>query len=161
MIVGIFRSEMGYIQELRELVGHRPLVLVGAAVLVVDQQGRILMNLRSDNLQWGIPGGATEPGEKIEDTALREVKEETGLDLEDLQLFGVFSGPELFYQYPNGDIVHNVSIVFQSRKYRGILTPSDDESQRLEFNRPNEIHLDQVSPPVRPILIQWLKVNTK
>lgn len=150
---------MGYIQELRVIIGHRPIVLVGAGILVVDSQNRILMNLRSDNHQWGIPGGATEPGEKVEDTAIREAKEETGLDIEDPQLFGVFSGPELMYQYPNGDIVHNVSIVFLSRKFRGILSDSNEESQRLEFFRPNEIDLNQVSPPVRPILKQWIKIN--
>ena len=74
-----------YIRELRQLVGNRPLIMTGAAVLVTDEQGRLLLLRRTDNGCWGIPGGAMEPGETLEQTALRETQEETGLILKSLQ----------------------------------------------------------------------------
>jgi 8-oxo-dGTP pyrophosphatase MutT (NUDIX family) len=48
---------MEYILELRKLVGHRPLMMVGTATLIVDASNRLLMLKRSDNGFWGLPGG--------------------------------------------------------------------------------------------------------
>lgn len=87
---------MGYFEGLRPLVGHRPLLLVGVANLIVDSYNRLLLLKRSDNGCWGQPGGAVEPGEIVETAARREVREETGLEVGEKSLFGVFSGPELF-----------------------------------------------------------------
>jgi 8-oxo-dGTP pyrophosphatase MutT (NUDIX family) len=70
---------MSYVQELRALIGHRLLILAGATVIVRDAAGRVLMQRRSDNGQWGLPGGALEPGESLEETGRREVWEETGV----------------------------------------------------------------------------------
>lgn len=69
----------GYIMDLREVVGARPLILAGAGVIIVDNEGRILLQHRSDNGDWGIPGGSMELGESFEEAARREVLEETGL----------------------------------------------------------------------------------
>ena len=112
---------MGYILDLRKYVGHRPLIQVGASVIVEDSQGRILLQLRSDNHCWGTCGGSIEPDERVEDAARRELFEETGLTAEALELFGVFSGPELHYVYPNGDEVSNIDIVFLCRSFTGEL----------------------------------------
>src|SRR5204863_7160399 len=95
--------------------GHRPVVVVGAAVLLTDDAGRLLLLKRSDNLAWGPPGGAVEPGELVEAAARREVREETGLEVRELAFFGVFSGPELFYTYPNGDEIYNVIIAYRAQ----------------------------------------------
>ncbi len=70
---------MSYMHELRKQVGSAPLIMVGAAVLIVNHQNELLMLLRTDNGCWGIPGGAMEPGESLEETARRETFEETGL----------------------------------------------------------------------------------
>ena len=93
---------MGYIMDLRKIVGHRTLLQVGASVIVEDEQGRVLLQKRTDNHCWGYPGGSTELDERVEDAAARELLEETGLTANNLELFGVFSGPELHYTYPNG-----------------------------------------------------------
>jgi 8-oxo-dGTP pyrophosphatase MutT (NUDIX family) len=108
---------MDYIMQLRQLIGHRPILMVGAAILVVDSDKRLLLMKRSDSGCWGPPGGSTEPGERVETAARREALEETGLQIGEMSLFGVFSGPELYYKYPNGDEVYNVTIVYISHDF--------------------------------------------
>ena len=117
---------MDYIQRMRKLVGHAPLMWVGAAVLVL-REGRLLMMRRTDNHAWGIPGGAIEPGERLEDAARRETLEEAGLEIGKMKLFDVFSGPELYYRYPNGDEVHNVSVVYLAEEVSGSIHLNPEE----------------------------------
>jgi hypothetical protein len=90
---------MEYLQELRKLVGHRPLLMVGAAALIVDGKNHLLLMKRSNSGCWVPPGGAVELREAVEAAARREVRS--------MLLFGVFSGPKLFHRYPNGDEVYN------------------------------------------------------
>lgn len=108
---------MDYVLQLRQCIGHRPILLVGAAILVLDEQNRLLMMKRSDMGSWGIPGGATEPGEVVENAAKCEALEETNLEIVEMSLYGVFSGPELYFKYPNGDEVYDVIIVYLSRAW--------------------------------------------
>ncbi len=145
---------MGYIEDLRQIIGHQPIILVGAAVLIADAQGCLLLGQRADNQQWGIPGGSMEPGETTEETARREAFEETGLEIGAMSLFGVFSGPEFFYTYPNGDQVYNVSIVYKSQDFHLTLTHNEEHTS-LRFFAPDEIP-DAISPPVRPVIKAWL-----
>src|SRR5664280_453363 len=98
---------MNYIQSLRQYIGHRPILMVGAAILIVNNENRLLLLERSDSSCWGPPGGAVELGEEVEAAARRETLEETGLEIGGMELFGVFSGPQLYYRYPNGDEVYN------------------------------------------------------
>ena len=124
---------MGYIMSLRKLVGHIPLLQVGASVIVVDECGRILLQLRNDNNTWGYAGGSVEIDEKVEAAAKRELYEETGLVADDLQLLGVFSGEDMHNVYPNGDEVSNIDIVYICKKYSGELNCQADEVKRLNF----------------------------
>jgi 8-oxo-dGTP pyrophosphatase MutT (NUDIX family) len=103
---------MGYVAELRALVGPRPLLIASAGVLVVDGGGRILLQHRADDGLWGIPGGALEPGETFEDAARRELREETGLVAHSLRLVDTYSGPQFFLRYPNGDEAFVVGTTF-------------------------------------------------
>jgi 8-oxo-dGTP pyrophosphatase MutT (NUDIX family) len=161
---------MDYILQLREFIGHRPILMVGAAILVVDAQERLLLMKRSDSGKWGPPGGATEPGEHVEEAAKREALEETGLEIGEMSLFGVFSGPELYYKYPNGDEVYNVTIVYLSRDFR---CGSGHVPDRIDLRQTNVIINDehteyrwfardeipapeQISPPIVPVIEQYL-----
>jgi 8-oxo-dGTP pyrophosphatase MutT (NUDIX family) len=120
---------MDYLLHLRKLIGHRPILMVGAAILVLDNQNRLLMLKRSDSGSGGLPGGATEPGEVVEFAAKRETREEAGLEVGEMLLFGVFSGPELYYKYPNGDEVYNVTIVYVSRNWNGNVTLNEEHTE--------------------------------
>jgi ADP-ribose pyrophosphatase YjhB (NUDIX family) len=124
--------DMSYVSELRSLVGTRPLILVGAEVLVFDQDDRLLLTRRADTGDWAIPGGMMEPGESLEETARREVLEETGLDIGQMQLLAMYSGPAFYYKYPHGDEVYNVSAAYLTREFQGELK-SDLESTALGF----------------------------
>jgi 8-oxo-dGTP pyrophosphatase MutT (NUDIX family) len=141
---------MDYILQLRQYIGHRPILLVGAAILVLDEQNRLLMMKRSDIRCWGIPGGGTEPGEIVENAARREALEETNLEIVEMSLFGVFSGPELYFKYPNGDEVYNVTIVYLSRDWHGEVRLNDEHTEWRWFLA-HEIPED-ISPPIKPII---------
>jgi 8-oxo-dGTP pyrophosphatase MutT (NUDIX family) len=144
---------MDYILQLRQYIGHRPLLIVGAGLLLLDEQNRLLLMKRSDNESWGIPGGSIEPGEMVEDAAKRETWEETGLDIGEMSLFGVFSGPELYYKYPNGDEVYNVSIIYSSHDWNGRVMLNDEHTEWRWFSA-NEIP-DNISPPVKSVIEQF------
>lgn len=146
----------GYIMDLRKIVGHRPLLQVGASVIVEDGQGRVLLQKRTDNHCWGYPGGSTELDERVEDAAARELLEETGLIAGRLELFGVFSGKELHYIYPNGDEVSNVDIVFLCKDYSGSLRLDEEESEALCFFEPGKLP-ENLSPPIVIPLRHWEK----
>ena len=149
-----------YIMDLRKIVGHRPLLQVGASVIVEDEKGRILLQKRSDNHYWGYAGGSIELDENVEDAAKRELFEETGLTAERLELFGIFSGKDMHYIYPNGDEVSNIDIVYICRDYTGTLRRQENEVEELKFFALNEIH-QKISPPVQKPLNQWIELQKK
>ncbi|MBE6755566.1 MAG: NUDIX domain-containing protein [Ruminococcaceae bacterium] len=142
---------MSYIMDLRKAVGHRPLLQVGASVIVIDELGRILLQLRSDNNTWGYAGGSVEIDEKVEDTARRELYEETGLIAKQLSLLGVFSGKELHNIYPNGDEVSNIDIVFICKNYEGNLKCQAGEVENLKFFDISDLPDDIFKPNIPAI----------
>lgn len=147
-----------YIMDLRSVVGHRPLLQVGASVIVVDSENRVLLQLRSDNHCWGYAGGSVELDEVVEDAAKRELFEETGLIAQSLELFGVFSGIDTHYVYPNGDEVSNIDIVYVCRQYTGALKCQDGEVDELKFFGVDEIP-ENISKPIRKPLNKWIEQN--
>ena len=144
----------GYIMDLRKIVGHRPLLQVGASTIVEDQQGRALLQKRTDNHCWGYAGGSVELDEVVEEAAKRELFEETGLIAHEMELFGIFSGKELHYVYPNGDEVSNVDIVFLCKSYSGELKKQNSEVEELRFF-PADALPEKLSPPNRAPLLRW------
>lgn len=146
----------GYIMDMRALVGHRPILQVGASVIVEDREGRVLLQRRSDNGLWGYCGGSVELDEDVEAAARRELHEETGLVATEMELLGVFSGPEMHYVYPNGDEVSNVDVVYICRGYTGKLICQEGEVEELRFFPPDAIPAE-LSPPNRLPMREYLK----
>jgi len=142
---------MDYIREIRKMIGNRPLIMVGAAALIFDEADRLLLLRRTDNGCWGLPGGAMELGETLEETAGRETLEETGLVIGDMALFGVFSGPELYYRYPDGAQVYNVTAVYVPALVTGGIHVDPTEHTEMDYFDVNEFPTP-ISPPVEPIL---------
>lgn len=121
--------------------------MVTAGVFVFDKEGRVLLHLRPDKEGWAHPGGFMELNESVEETARREVFEETGLRLGELELFGIYSGPDKDRTLPNGDQVACVDIMFICRKYEGELVRESEESLDVRFfplnDLPSNIFADQ------------------
>ena len=149
-----------YIMDLRKIVGHRPLLQVGASIIVENEMGEVLLQRRADNHMWGYAGGSVELDEVAEEAAKRELFEETGLIAGELILFGVFSGKDTHYVYPNGDEVSNVDIVYLCKDYSGALKCQAGEVEELRFFPADALPVD-LSPPIRRPLLQWSAEKTK
>lgn len=125
---------MGYIRELRKLVGHRPLIFVGSVVMILNEKGQVLLQQRRfPKGKWGLPGGLMELGESTEDVARREVMEETGLHVENLQLLQVYSGPNHFIKAENGDEFYVVTVAYHTNDFSGNLIVDETESIQFKF----------------------------
>lgn len=153
------REYMSYIQELRAIVGHRPLILIGVLVMIFDENHRLLLKHRTDDGTWDFPGGFMEMGESTEETARREVLEETGLEIGEMTLFKIFAGQEFFYTYPNGDQVFAVSPVYVTNAAHGTLQPDGDEGSEVRFFPINELPTEML-PNVRMMIESFLQSHS-
>lgn len=136
----------------KKFVGPRTQIRAGVAVIIRDGAGRILLEKRSDNGMWGVPGGRIEVGETVKEAALREVREETGLEIEITGLLGIYSDPsERIVTYPsNGDECHLIDIFLEASVVSGTLSLSS-ESEALQFFDPKALPEDLVPPALAPL----------
>ena len=138
---------------------HRFVLLQdGAAAIIVNSNGQILLQSRADRDKWGLPGGCQELGERFQDTIIREIKEETNLDVkeEDLELIEVVSGASRRNSYPNGDVVINNTVLYCIKRYSGNLK-WDNESKDMRFWDINNLPVNQNDPDLIDIYIRKLK----
>lgn len=148
---------MGYIEELRAIVGHRPLILVGAVVIVLDECGRILLQQRKHPAgYWAIPGGLMELGESVEETARRELFEETNLSVSMLHLINVYSGSGNYIKAPNGDEFYTVTTAFYTNDIRGELVVDKTESLDFKYFRPDQLPTEIVKSHI-PIINECME----
>ena len=145
---------MGYIQEIRKYVGHSPIMVTAAMCIIYDKEKGILLEKRTDNGMWCVPGGALELGETLEEALKREVKEETSLDIFNPKLFDVKAGVHMVY--PNNDEVYYTDVVYEINEYEGELKP-DEESKELVW-----VPIDKLPDNIMPTQIEYIEkfVNT-
>lgn len=124
----------------------------------MNSQGQILLQSRADRDKWGLPGGCQELGERFQDTIIREIKEETNLDVreEDLELIEVVSGASRRNSYPNGDVVINNTVLYCIKRYSGNLK-WDSESKDMRFWDINNLPVNQNDPDLIDIYIRKFK----
>ena len=152
---------VGYIEDLREIVGNRALILVRPSVAIINKVGQILL-VKYEDQSWGIPGGLMELGESTEECLRREVKEEINLDIKSLQLFGVFSGNELFTRLRNGHEYYNIIIGYICTDFEGEMKPDGHEVLEGQYFNLNEVpestnpyikeKLNQMGPKIMQLL---------
>ena len=131
-----------YAWRLRQQAGHALLLMPGAVVVVEDSAARILLTKRTDNGAWCLPGGGAEEGGSFARTAIDELQQETGLDVEeeDLVAFACLSEAALATkEYPNGDVAHYFSLCFTVHRWQGEPSVNDDESSDVAFFPPDAL----------------------
>ncbi|MDX6750840.1 NUDIX domain-containing protein [Geminicoccaceae bacterium 1502E] len=124
-----------YLRDLRRHVGSAPLLMPGVAVLVLDEQERLLLVRNADTLEWQTVGGAVDPGESPAEAAVREAREETGLEVRLTRVIGVYGGPSFRLSYPNGDVCEYVSTAFEAVVTGGEARPDAEETSEIGWFR--------------------------
>jgi 8-oxo-dGTP pyrophosphatase MutT (NUDIX family) len=148
-----------YLASLRAHVGHAPLHVPSVGVIPRDEGGRILLVRDAATGLWQTVGGAMDPGESPEEAALREAREETGLQLELTRLVGAFGGPAFRLTYPNGDVCDYVSILYEARVVGGESRPDGEEVDGLQWFAPSELEALELQPHTRLLLDATLAVT--
>lgn len=116
----------GYISRIRAKIGRDKLIHPAARIIVENARGEILAVEKRGSGKLGLPAGALEEGETIEECIIREVKEETGLDINHLIVIGISSEPQReTIVYPNGDIIQYFTIEFYTNSWSGEITIFD------------------------------------
>ncbi|MEU3354993.1 NUDIX domain-containing protein [Streptomyces sp. NPDC037389] len=113
-------------------------LVVAASAVVTDDAGRILLQRRSDNGLWALPGGGMDMTDSLPGAAVREVKEETGLDVEITGLVGTYTDPRHVIAYSDGEVRRQFNVCFRARVVGGALAVSD-ESTEVRFVPPDEL----------------------
>lgn len=138
---------------------HRFVLLQdGAAAIILNSKNQILLQSRADRDKWGLPGGCQELGERFQDTIIREIKEETNLDVkeEELELVDIVSGESRRNDYPNGDVVINNTVLYCIKKYSGELK-WDNESKNMKFFDIDKLPENQNDPDLIQIYLKRRK----
>ncbi|MFD3447816.1 NUDIX hydrolase [Microbacteriaceae bacterium 4G12] len=150
---------MGYVEELRNLVGHRPLILVGAVVLLLDQNERVLLQQRKEPYgKWGLLGGLMELGESLEETAYREVLEEAGLQIRNIKLINVFTGKHYFLKLANGDEFQSVTAAYYTKEFDGEIVTNKEEALDIKFFPVDELP-DYIVGSHKKIIEEYAKMR--
>jgi ADP-ribose pyrophosphatase YjhB (NUDIX family) len=129
-----------HIARLRAVVGHDLLLLPSVSVLPVDPAGRLLLVRHAGhNDGWGVLGGAIEVGESPAEAAIRETREEIGVEVRLVRLLDVLGGPDYEVSYPNGDRTAHVTAVYEAAIISGAPAVSDDELSDLAWFTPAQL----------------------
>lgn len=141
-----------YVARLRNRVGHELLLLPSVMGVIYDEQSRVLLVRQSADGLWSTPGGVIEPGETPATAVVREVLEETGLEVEIERLLGVYGGPDFVVAYPNGDRSQYVSAIFECRIVGGALGADGDETDDLAYAGPDDMNGLRCQPWLQLVL---------
>jgi len=122
-----------YVQSIRKFIGSERLFIPGVRAVLVNHQGEILLQRRTDVPLWGLPAGSVELDETALEALHREVKEETGLDVVTAEPMGLYCGPTQKFTYSNGDRIQCFSLAFIVRQWSGTPSADGNEGSDLRF----------------------------
>jgi 8-oxo-dGTP pyrophosphatase MutT (NUDIX family) len=146
-------SPMGaYMAWLRSRVGTALVLVPSVNAVVRDADGRILLQRHREGGDWGLPGGAVEPEEDPADALVREVREETSLEVALGRVIGAYGGPDATLHYDNGDVTSHVRIAFEATVVGGVLRADGVEVLEARFTTAEE----RARLPVPPIIARML-----
>jgi ADP-ribose pyrophosphatase YjhB (NUDIX family) len=134
-------------------------VAVAVSAFIQDDRGRILMIRRTDNNLYSIPGGQLEPGETLTQATMREVREETGIDIEVTGIIGIYSNPNHVIAYDDGEVRQEFSICFRARPIRGVPHTSQ-ESSEVDWIEITKLDRMDVHPSIRRRIQRGLSHDT-
>lgn len=129
-------------------------VVPSTTAVVTDKHDRIVLIRRRDNDLWALPGGGMQLGESIVDSAVREVKEETGLDVEVTGLIGVYTNPHHVMAYTDGEVRQQFSLCFTTRLLGGDLV-ADSESTDIAWTPSQDVPSLNMHPSMRLRIQHW------
>jgi 8-oxo-dGTP pyrophosphatase MutT (NUDIX family) len=142
-----------HVARLRAAIGHELLVLPCVTVLPVDERRRILLAWHAGHTDgWGTVGGAVDPGESPAEAAVREAREEIGVDIRLVRLLTVLGGPDYEITYPNGDRVAYVPAVYEAEIITGTPSPADGELSKVAWFTPEDLQTAKLSRFTRALL---------
>jgi ADP-ribose pyrophosphatase YjhB (NUDIX family) len=128
--------------------------------VVPDDRGRILMVHRTDNDLWALPGGAMDLGERIAETVVREVREETGIDVEVTGVVGLYTNPNHVMAYDDGEVRQQCSVCFTARMVGGHLSTSS-ETKQVRFVAPDQLDTLAIHPSMRLRIDHYLENRSR
>ena len=150
---------------LDDRISHIPFIQTGAAIIIRNENGQILLQERTDRNKWGLPGGCQDLGEDLRVTAVREAYEETGIQLDpnEIELIDTLSGESRKNSYPNGDIVYN-----NTSLYLADVSISDEstlkgdfETKRLRFFNPDNVPENLMDADLIKAYLKYLENRSK
>ncbi|GAA4981618.1 NUDIX domain-containing protein [Kitasatospora paranensis] len=125
-----------------------------ASVVVVDHEGRVLLQRRTDNGMWALPGGKMDLGESLAGCGIRETREETGIDIEIMGIVGTYTDPGHVFAYDDGEIRQEFSICLLGRPIGGQLSTSN-ESTDVAWFTPKQVEALPMVPSIRKRVNDW------
>jgi ADP-ribose pyrophosphatase YjhB (NUDIX family) len=144
---------MGYCEDLREMIGNSPLIIVRPSVAILNQEGEILL-IRKPSGIWTIPSGILQLNESVEGCITRTVLEEIGIKMKKLKLFGVYSGKDLINRVEeSGDEYHPVAIGYLCTEYDGETTPNYEQGIEAQFFKLSQLP-EQIVPFIKNKLFE-------
>ena len=130
-----------YIKKMRQKIGHQKIIHPAARIIIQNELGEVLFIRRKDNEKLGIPAGAFEENETIKQCIIREVKEETGIEILELELIGLSSNPDNeLVSYNNGDMIQYFTCEFYSNQFKGNIKGDAKEVSLVQFLHFDNFH---------------------
>jgi 8-oxo-dGTP pyrophosphatase MutT (NUDIX family) len=123
-------------------------VVPSVTAVIRNEAGHLLLIHKTDNDLWALPGGGHEAGESISETVVREVKEETGINVQVLDIVGLYTDPRHVIAYDDGEVRQQFSICFDAQPLGGSLRTSA-ESKEVRWVSPDELDHLNIHPSMR------------